>query len=33
MILSVDVDERDLEEVVREWMAENESIWRAWIPS
>jgi len=33
MIHAIDVDGRDLEEVVREWMAANESIWRAWMPN
>lgn len=32
MILAIDVDGRDMDEVVREWMAANEDIWRAWIP-
>lgn len=32
MILAIDVDGRDMDEVVREWMAANESVWRAWIP-
>ncbi len=32
MILAIDVDGRDLDEVVREWMAANEGIWRDWIP-
>ena len=32
MLLAVDVDERDLLEVVREWMAANKSTWKAWIP-
>ena len=33
MILAIDVDGRDLDEVVREWMAANEAIWRDWIPA
>ncbi|MCY3878908.1 MAG: hypothetical protein OXF74_06985 [Rhodobacteraceae bacterium] len=32
MILAIDVDGRDIDEVVREWMAANEDIWRAWLP-
>jgi glycine betaine/proline transport system substrate-binding protein len=33
MILAIDVDGRDLDEVVREWMAANEDTWRPWIPN
>jgi ABC-type proline/glycine betaine transport system substrate-binding protein len=33
MILAIDVEGRDMDEVVREWMAVNEDVWRAWIPS
>ncbi len=33
MILAIDVDGCDIDEVVREWMAANEDIWRAWIPT
>ena len=32
MVFEVDVNERDVEEVVREWMAANEDVWRAWLP-
>lgn len=32
MILAIDVDGRDMDEVVREWMAANQDIWRPWIP-
>ena len=32
MILAVDVDGRDIEDVVGEWMAENEETWKAWLP-
>ena len=32
MILDIDVNGRDIDEVVREWMAANEDIWRAWLP-
>lgn len=33
MILDVDVNGMDLEAAVRKWMAANEDVWRAWIPS
>ena len=32
LILEIEVNEMDLEEAVRKWMAENEDVWRAWIP-
>lgn len=32
MILAIDVDGRDIDEVVKEWVAENEDIWRKWMP-
>ena len=32
MIFQIDVNKRDADEVIAEWMAANESIWRAWIP-
>ncbi len=32
MILAVDVDGRDIDEVVKEWVAQNEDIWRKWMP-
>lgn len=33
MILAVDIDGKDLETAVREWMAANEDVWRAWLPA
>jgi glycine betaine/proline transport system substrate-binding protein len=32
MILAIDVDGRDMDEVVEEWVAANEDIWRKWLP-
>lgn len=32
MLLAIDIEERPLDEVAREWIAENEDVWRAWIP-
>jgi glycine betaine/proline transport system substrate-binding protein len=32
MIYEIDVKKRDMDEVVDEWMASNEAIWRKWIP-
>lgn len=32
MILAVDVDGKDVEDVVGEWMAANEDTWKAWLP-
>ncbi len=32
MIYQVDVKKRKLDEVVREWMSQNEAIWKAWVP-
>ena len=32
LILDIEVNEVDLEEAVRNWMGENEDVWRAWIP-
>ena len=32
MIYAVDVEKRDIEEVVEEWMEANESTWRKWLP-
>lgn len=32
MNLEIDVNNRDLEEVVREWKDANEAIWRPWVP-
>lgn len=32
MLLAVDVDGKDMEEVVGEWLANNEDTWKAWLP-
>ena len=32
MIYAIDVEKRDMEEVVEEWMEANEAIWRKWMP-
>ena len=32
MILAIDVDGGDMDEVVMEWVAANEDIWRKWMP-
>lgn len=32
MIYAIDVEGRDLDEVVSEWMDANQDIWRAWLP-
>jgi len=32
MILAIDVDGKDVEEVVEEWMASNEDTWKSWLP-
>jgi len=32
MVLAIDVDGREIDEVVEEWVAANEDIWRAWMP-
>lgn len=32
LILAVDVDGKDMEEVVVEWLAQNEETWKAWLP-
>ncbi len=32
LILAIDVDGREMEEVVQEWIAANESTWKAWLP-
>ena len=32
MIFAVDVEGAELEPTVRAWMAENEDLWRAWLP-
>ena len=33
MLLMVDVDGMSVEDAVRKWMADNEEVWRAWIPT
>ena len=33
MILAIDVEEQKLEKAVRAWMADNEAVWKAWIPA
>ncbi|MDB3944700.1 ABC transporter substrate-binding protein [Gammaproteobacteria bacterium] len=32
MIYEIDVNKRDVDEVVAEWMEANESVWRSWLP-
>ena len=32
MIYEIDVNKRDTDEVVEEWMEANESVWRTWLP-
>ena len=32
MIYEVDVKKRKVDEVVKEWMKNNENVWKAWIP-
>ncbi len=32
LILAVDVDGKDIDEVVSEWLAANEETWKAWLP-
>ena len=32
MIYEIDVNKRDVDEVVAEWMESNEPIWREWLP-
>ena len=32
MILAVDVDGKDIEDVVGDWLASNEDTWKAWLP-
>jgi len=32
MIYAVDIEQRDADKVIREWMAANPTIWRAWLP-
>lgn len=33
MIHAVDVEGKDVDEVVDAWLAENEAVWKAWLPS
>ena len=33
LILAIDVDGKDMEEVVSEWMEANEDVWKAWLPN
>ena len=33
LILAIDVDGKDMEEVVGEWMEANEDVWKAWLPN
>ena len=32
MIYEIDVNKRDVDEVVAEWMEANESVWKSWLP-
>ena len=32
LILAIDVDGKDMEDVVKEWLASNEETWKAWLP-
>jgi glycine betaine/proline transport system substrate-binding protein len=32
MIKAVDIDGRDIEEVVAEWMEANRDVWSSWVP-
>ena len=32
LILAIDVDGREMDEVVTEWLKENEDTWKAWLP-
>ena len=32
MTLDVDINKKKLDDVVREWMKNNESVWKAWVP-
>ena len=32
MIYEIDVNKRDVDEVVAEWMEANKSVWRSWLP-
>lgn len=31
MILAIDVDGKDIDDVVHDWLAKNESVWKAWM--
>jgi len=33
MIHAIDVEGRDVDEVVQEWLDNNEDVWRAWLPN
>lgn len=33
MLHEIEVKKRDVDEVVREWMAKNEEVWKAWVPA
>ena len=32
MVLAIDVEGGDIDEVVEKWVADNEAIWREWMP-
>ena len=32
MLMAIDVEGRDIVEVVTEWMAANEATWKPWLP-
>jgi glycine betaine/proline transport system substrate-binding protein len=32
MIKAIDIDGRDIEEVVAEWMEANRDVWSSWVP-
>ena len=33
IIFEVDVKKRDLDQVVAEWMKNNEDVWKKWMPT
>ena len=33
LILAIDVDGEDMEDVVEEWLDDNEDVWRPWVPA
>jgi len=33
LILAIDVDGKEMDEVVGEWLADNEDTWKAWMPA